>query len=485
MKQLRRLLAAATLFLPLLASAQLSITTYTAPTCEVFAGAGTGKALAAAPVADYSILECLKKIPKDGDFTLKVKANRKTSTTTTPPVTPPPVFGWVLLGEERKQYVLDGRYTVRFGDGVKAWATRVIEGAFVCDTNAFGDPNPGAAKRCERSASKTTDPLTGPPVAPPPTTPVDPPPVTPPVTPPSTGSAMPSEGQFVNATPRGPITAVSGATYTGFRITSSNGACITVPAGVSNVTIIANEIGPCLGSEGKAVDIRPGAGANIKVLGNYIHEATTALYADRCKFPVLFQYNRVRGLRGPMPRGQMVQFNTCDSSGGYGDVDRNLSYGHSEVEDHTNVYNTGKVRITCNRFTSGSKQSKSGTAVLVGDANGGDDISVKFNDIVNVSNVGGGIAGGTNIEFIGNRIFMDARQSGLYTNVGLYVWNQGNGACSGHRIYDNRVFVWNSEGRSNPWWNNGNCGAVDMKGNVFGDTTLSASIIDTVRDECK
>jgi hypothetical protein len=58
---------------------------------------------------------------------------------------------------------------------------------------------------------------------------------------------------------------------------------------------------------------------------------------------------------------------------------------------------------------------------------------------------------------IGNTIYGEQRTN---SNVGLYVWNQGGGACTGHEVRDNKVSWRNASGSSNPAWDGGNCGAI-------------------------
>jgi hypothetical protein len=76
---------------------------------------------------------------------------------------------------------------------------------------------------------------------------------------------------------------------------------------------------------------------------------------------------------------------------------------------------------------------------------------------VNPGQYGIAIAGGTNIQIIRNEIF--GRQQ-LFTNVGIYIWNQHTSGCALNTIANNKVNFTNSHGDANHGWNSGNCDKV-------------------------
>ena len=115
---------------------------------------------------------------------------------------------------------------------------------------------------------------------------------------------------------------------------------------------------------------------------------------------------------------------------------------------------------------------------------GGVNRYVVNNTLVNVANVGAGIAGGTNISIDDNRIYQHKDQA-PYVNLGLMVWGQAGAACTGgHTVRRNRVWTLNSLGAQNSYWNAGNCADVQQEGNVFADRSLTPDIFDEVPAAC-
>lgn len=418
------------------------------------------------------------------------QATTATTTTTAPAPTTTTSSSttWTQCAIENQSCAFTGTRSVRYGT-TSQFVTATYTGGVACNNSTFGDPAVGQTKTCWYNGTTTTA------TTPTTTTPTNTSTVTSP-TPTSSassvsGGAGPSVTSFTNS---GPITARTGQVIERVRVTSSSGSCITIPTGVTNVTIRDSEIGPC-GQPGdtsaKGIDIQSGA-SNITVQRNYIHDMATALYAAGARHPIIFDRNRVTNIRGPFPRGQMVQFNGVKSGTSGSKVTCNVSdvqgATYSNVEDHINMYDSGglsndRTEIAYNRLRGGSPTSNSGTAIMVGDGASGGNAWVHHNTIVNVRNVGIGVAGGTNIDVESNRIYMD--RAATYTNVGLYVWSQGGGSCSGHSVTGNRAWVNSSNGAQNPWWNGGNCGAVELVSNVWGDTSLSSSMFNEVPSQCQ
>lgn len=409
-------------------------------------------------------------------------------------VKPPaaPSISWVAVGPEKANYTLSGRYKVRFGDGVGPWVTRVIEGSFSCGTTLFGDPTPGAQKRCERESVTTTDPVTALIVEPPV---VIPPVVVPPVVVPPTAGGVPKREDFASYPMVGQITATAGQVIERVRISVASGPCVIVD--VPNVTIRDVYFAGCgAGEPGKGIDARGGA-RNLLVQRSYFEDISTALYANGSQHPIVFEKNYVTKIRGPMPRGQMVQLNGVRGGSGtrvtcnVGDV-QGQPNAFRNVEDWLNFYSTGGVEVAYNRLRGGGYQgyngnNPSGTAVLFGDAAGGTDAWVHDNRFVGMTNVGIGVAGGVGARIERNWIHMDARLSGNYTNVGIYVAKYSTGACSGHAVTSNRVFVRKADGSLNPYFfDTGSCGAVAQSGNVWSDATLDpVAMFNEVPAQCR
>jgi hypothetical protein len=289
----------------------------------------------------------------------------------------------------------------------------------------------------------------------------------------------------------GQIVAKSGQVIRNVHVTTSSGPCIIVPSGVSNVTIEDNEVGPCGGGSDQNELGILASGNNVTIQRNVVHDVASGLYAADASHPIVFDRNYVYNIRGPMPRGQMVQFNgvkggsgaskvTCNVSDGMPGTRYGASHNKNNIEDHINIYDTqgsssGKVEIAYNRLRWGSPTSNSGSGVMMGD-NSGAYLWSHDNVLVNTRNVGFAIAGGQNITHENNRVYLDGS---VYVNVGAYVWDQSGQGCTGAVVRNNRVWTSNN----NSFWNAGNCSLTET-GNNFNDTTLTAAIFDQVPAPC-
>ena len=493
--------------------------TYTAIPADVVwnyrAGAGTG-ALLAGPFE--TLVLCVEKAEADAakadtakDSTATCRPDGGNVAVTFKAAPPPPaVKVWVRLGPEKnaagaiQTYTLAAPALVRFGAGT-TWAQKQFPaGPVRCATAEFGDPVPGVVKACEREATvDTAPPATTPPVTQPPV--IQPPVTTPPATtPPVSSGGVPMTPASFNDYPLiGQVTAAPGQVIERVRIKVASGPCVIVA--VPNVTIRdVQGIGCGAGEPGKFVDVRSGA-SNLTVERNHIEDVSTALYANGAAHPIVFDRNYVTKIRGPMPRGQMVQLNNVKGGTGKSRVTCNVGDVQGQpnawrnVEDWLNFYSTGGVEVAYNRLRGGGYQgyngnNPSGTAVLFGDAAGGTDAWVHDNRFVGMTNVGVGVAGGVGARIERNQIHMDARLSGNFTNVGIYVAKYSSGACSGHTVTGNRVFVRKADGSLNPRFfaapsDTSYCGAVNVgspDSNVWNDTTLDPeAMFNTVPAECQ
>ncbi|MGV8823041.1 hypothetical protein [Methylibium petroleiphilum] len=509
-------LLAGCMVVPALAQTVTTKGTYTAvpapPAWEYRAGAGTGALLAgpfetldlcndaaeaAAAKADAAKDTKATCRPAGGNVAITFVAKPPV---VVPPVVVPPAVTWVVVGPEKANYTLAGRYKVRFGTGTGVWAVRVIEGSFSCGTTLFGDPAPGAAKRCERESATTSEAVTAPSVEPPVVVPpvVVPPVVTPPVVVPPAAGGVPKREDFASYPLVGQITATAGQVIERVRITTTSGPCVIVAA--PNVTIRDALIGPCgPGEAGKGIDGRSGL-SNLVVQRTYFEDVSSALYVNGGQHPITFDRNACTKIRGPMPRGQCVQFNnvkgaasskiTCNVADVQGQPN-----AYRNVEDWFNFYSTGQVEVAYNRIRGGGYQgyngnNPSGTAILFGDAQGGTGLWAHDNVIVNVTNVGIGVAGSVGARVENNRIYMNGPASGNFTNIGIYVATYSQGACSGHRVAGNRAWVRKNDGSPNHYWTSGSCGPVDTGGtanpNVWDDASLDpVAMFNTVPTQCQ
>lgn len=293
-------------------------------------------------------------------------------------------------------------------------------------------------------------------------------------------------------TPSGPIQVTSGMTVEGLHITSTTGPCIS-GFDVSDVRITNNLIGPC-GPEQSGTGISFERARDVRIDHNWFDDVASGFYTAGDGDNLVFDHNYVERIRGPFPRGQMVQFNTVNGAGHK--VICNISDQTTPAylggpEDHVSMFASSgtaesPILIAYNKIRGGGPSSSGGGA-LAGDY-GGSHITIQGNILVNPGAYGLAIAGGTHHKILDNQIY--SPEPFAWSNNGLFVWGQGNttdpSTCNGHEVRRNRVYFVHRDGYANAGWNPGNCGDVAgfQSDNVFTDETLTAEIWDTVFPEC-
>jgi len=300
-------------------------------------------------------------------------------------------------------------------------------------------------------------------------------------------AAGPTSSTF---TPSGPIRLSSGQTISGLHITNPNGPCIS-GYGVSNVRITNSKIGPCATSS-QGVGIYLESSSNARIDHVLFDDVASAFYAMGGGSNFVFEQNVARRIRGPMPRGQMVQFNSVYGAGHR--ISCNVSDLTSPAylagpEDHISIYRSGgtstsPIDISYNKIRGGGP-STNGGGILAGDG-GSDHVVIRDNILVHPGSYGVAIAGGSNIKLLRNRVY--ANNVYPWSNIGAYVWAQAGVGCSGHEVQGNNIFARSSSGALNAFWNGGNCGSITgLANNTFtmsGGTTLSAAIFDETIPAC-
>lgn len=292
-------------------------------------------------------------------------------------------------------------------------------------------------------------------------------------------------------TPSGPVTLTTGMTVTGLRITTTSGPCI-VGHDVHDIRITDNVIGPC-GPDAQGIGVSLENAYGVRVDHNSFDDVASAFYVNDQAGggdDLVFDHNRATRIRGPFPRGQLVQFNTVRGAGNrvVCNISDQTSPGYLVgPEDHINMFVSSgtpesPILIAYNRIRGGGP-SRSGGGILAGD-NTSAYIDLFDNVLVDPGQYGVAIAGGTHIRVRRNRIY--APDVHPWSNIGLYVWNQTEGAaCSDHEVSGNRVFYVRDEG-PNHSWNAGNCGAIaGWSDNVWGDDALTAAMFDESIPECE
>lgn len=152
--------------------------------------------------------------------------------------------------------------------------------------------------------------------------------------------------------------------------------------------------------------------SNITIDSNYISKVSSGVYAQNCPLGQLkVSYNSMVNMVGPYPRGQCVQFNAVSGGGNRITYNRfeNMQ-GQSFPEDMINVYKsnglaTDPITVSYN-WLRGGGPSTTGSGITVGDQ-GGSNISVLSNYVINSGSIGIQVAGGNNIKVMSNEIFSD------------------------------------------------------------------------------
>ena len=312
---------------------------------------------------------------------------------------------------------------------------------------------------------------------------------------PSAGGSAPTPASIAGLPVVGAIVARSGQVIENVHVTTANGSCITVPAGVSDVTIRNSEIGPC-GVNGDlntyGVWLKAGA-TRVTIQRNVIHDVSTGVFGEGAMHPIIMDRNYVTNIRGPFYRGQMVQFDGVSGGTSGTRITCNVSdvqgAAYNIVEDHINMHNSpglafDRTEIAYNRIRGGKSQTGSG--MTIGDGpNGGGNVWAHDNTIVNIGNAGMGIAGGRNITFENNRIFNDGKTS--LSGAAFSVRNYSQQACESNVLKGNRAasidVAWGA-GRQNPLFDAGSCGTT-LQGNVLPDLSLNAAMFDEVPGPCR
>jgi hypothetical protein len=302
-------------------------------------------------------------------------------------------------------------------------------------------------------------------------------------------------------TPSGPIVATTGQTITGLHVTSTSGPCVKVAPGATNVHIVGNEIGPC-GSGVDDVGVLVQAKATrVTISKNTIHNVSSgALMADAYN-PLEFSYNTVYDVRGPFPRGQMVQFAGVSGAGGQSKIIGNVSDKQratitTTYEDHINLYKTSgssgaPILIACNKIRGSAtandkttgEDTSNGSGITVGD-NDGAWVEIRNNVVVFTPNTGIGIAGGTHMTVANNLIYNRGTAAGSMTQEAVTVfpflgYQPTNVTITGNRGAAN-AWKYGSTGQFvDGYWADSSVKGITLANNNFKDTGLTANIWDT------
>lgn len=148
---------------------------------------------------------------------------------------------------------------------------------------------------------------------------------------------------------------------------------------------------------------------NIHVLHCWFENVSTAVYAQASQ-SIQVEYCQMKNMRGPYPRGQVIQFNNV--SGPLNRINFNLAEnfsGQSNGEDMLSVYKShgvpsDPIEVNYNWLRGpGDGPSTTGAGITVGDQ-GGSYIQCLGNIVVRTNVEGIQCAGGTYIYIVGNKV---------------------------------------------------------------------------------
>lgn len=226
------------------------------------------------------------------------------------------------------------------------------------------------------------------------------------------------------------------------------------------VQIVGNQFRN-LGEDRPELAVKIYQSENVTVRGNRMERVASGAYVLEST-AIDFSDNYVEDVLGPMPRGQMVQFDKV-----FGEQNRicgNTAVNHrqkSRAEDVISIYlSSGTAEdpiLVEGNWISGDPESgsedfsESGSGIMLGDA-GGSHIICRGNTLISPGQVGIGVASGGDISVIANRIL---GQRSNRSNVGIYVWNQYPVPGGAIRIEENIVSWENAAGENNSFWQGG------------------------------
>ncbi|NDP20089.1 MAG: right-handed parallel beta-helix repeat-containing protein [Paludibacter sp.] len=289
----------------------------------------------------------------------------------------------------------------------------------------------------------------------------------------SYGQKSTYSGTYTSSTPIS-LNGVSNRTISNLKISNSKGNCITL-TNCSNITIDNCKLGPSIG-EGVSIE----GCSNITVKYSSMESIRTGVYAVTST-GIKVEYNEVKNLQGPMPRGQMVQFDKVTGTG------NSISYnvceniaGKSNPEDAISLYQSqgtenDRIKIIGNVIRGGGP-SNSGGGIMVGD-NGGSYVLVENNILVNPGQYGISVTSGHNITVTNNKIYS---RKFPFSNVGLYVWRQYEYETHTITISNNEINYTNKLGFLNNLWNAGNSGSIKGWKTNFYNSKLNESVLSEV-----
>ena len=253
-------------------------------------------------------------------------------------------------------------------------------------------------------------------------------------------AAEPNSVPFLGRTPSGPVYIIgqSNVTISGKQFTNLTTGAVYIENS-SNITITDNDF------------------SNVKHAILAIGSRNVTITRNRFRSVGDLEAGAIIGRMG-----NFVQFNGVTG----GRIADNKGVG-GNTEDMISIYKSGgssagsPLIIENNAFESPLPPdpiawvSPSGSGIMAGD-DGGHDIVVRNNTLLNAGQVGVGVASGTNIHITGNTIYGVKRRD---SHFGIAVKNFYS-VCNGIEVANNKVNWINESGSSKGFLNGGDCGTI-------------------------
>ncbi len=290
----------------------------------------------------------------------------------------------------------------------------------------------------------------------------------------------------------------------GSKLTNASGSCLALH-GLKDAVIADLDIGPCGGNGIELIDSHNVTIRNVRIAGtqqsgiyalgsssiqvteSYISDTISGIYAVSSTL-IDVSCNTIENPRGPIPRGQFVQFDKVTGANNRisCNVGRNEP-GRGQPEDAISLYQSNgtpqsPITVAGNLIVGGGP-SESGGGIMLGD-DGGSYLLAEDNILVDPGQYGIAVASGNNMTIRGNSI-LGRKQA--FTNVGIYTWNQYPHACHSITVEGNEV-KWTSKfSQPNPYWDGENCGRIEgiRHNNFAADLTPQIAERKPVNCACK
>jgi hypothetical protein len=206
------------------------------------------------------------------------------------------------------------------------------------------------------------------------------------------------------------------------------------------------------------------------IFRNTFQNVGSGVYAVEGSTGINVHHNSGLNWKGPLPRGQMVQFAFVSGAGN--SIECNISdnvRGANNTEDNINLYASSgtaasPILVRYNRTRNGSSSMTGSGIVVESGPSPTSYVHVIGNRIVTPNNAGIGITDASNILVRENKLFAT---DATISHEGLY----GHGACSNLQVDTNRL-NWPkdlslSPGYGQPLSFRSTCSATDSDGTVF------------------